>query len=40
MGTAGQWKSLMLAWSYENNLAIPPFGEVSLLLEVFHVFLK
>jgi len=23
MGTAGQWKSLMLAWSYENNLAIP-----------------
>lgn len=27
MGTAGQWKSMMLAWSYENNLAIPPFGE-------------
>lgn len=27
MGTAGQWKSLLLAWSYENNLAIPPFGE-------------
>ncbi len=27
MGTAGQWKSLMLAWSYENNLAIPSFGE-------------
>ena len=27
MGTAGQWKALMLAWSYENNLAIPPFGE-------------
>lgn len=23
MGTAGQWKSLMLAWSYENGLAIP-----------------
>ena len=23
MGTAGQWKSLMLAWSYENNLAVP-----------------
>lgn len=23
MGTAGQWKSLMMAWSYENNLAIP-----------------
>lgn len=27
MGTAGQWKALMMAWSYENNLAIPPFGE-------------
>ena len=27
MGTAGQWKSLMLAWSYENGLAIPQFGE-------------
>lgn len=27
MGTAGQWKALMLAWSYENNLAIPSFGE-------------
>ena len=23
MGTASQWKSLMLAWSYENGLAIP-----------------
>lgn len=23
MGTAGQWKSIMLAWSYDNNLAIP-----------------
>lgn len=23
MGTAGQWKALMLAWSYENDLAIP-----------------
>lgn len=23
MGTAGQWKMLMLAWSYENGLAIP-----------------
>lgn len=23
MGTAGQWKALMLAWSYENGLAIP-----------------
>ena len=27
MGTAGQWKAIMLAWSYENNLAIPMFGE-------------
>lgn len=26
MGTATQWKMLLLAWSYENNLAIPPFG--------------
>ena len=23
MGTAAQWKALMTAWSYENNLAIP-----------------
>ena len=23
MGTAGQWKAIMLAWSYENGLAIP-----------------
>lgn len=23
MGTAGQWKSLMLAWSYEHRLAVP-----------------
>jgi DNA polymerase elongation subunit (family B) len=27
MGTAGQWKSLLMAWSYENNLAIPNFSE-------------
>ena len=27
MCTAGQWKSIMLAWSYENNLAIPQFSE-------------
>ena len=27
MGTAGQWKSIMLAWSYENELAIPQFSE-------------
>lgn len=27
MGVAGQWKSLMMAWSYENDLAIPMFGE-------------
>lgn len=29
MGTAGQWRALMLAWSYENNLAIPMFGETK-----------
>ena len=23
MGTASQWKAIMMAWSYENNLAIP-----------------
>lgn len=28
MGTAGQWKAIMMAWSYENNLAIP-MGEDS-----------
>lgn len=27
MGTAVQWKALMLAWSYEQGLAIPMFGE-------------
>ena len=27
MGTAGQWKAMMLAWSFENDLAIPSFGE-------------
>lgn len=27
MGTAGIWKLIMLAWSYENMLAIPAFGE-------------
>lgn len=44
MGTAGQWKSVMLAWSYENNLAIPNFGEkkrftggLSRLLKVGYV---
>lgn len=41
MGTAGQWKSLMMAWSYENNLAIPNMepklrftGGLSRLLKV------
>ena len=29
MGTAVQWKSLLLAWSYENNLAIPMFGKTK-----------
>ena len=27
MGTAGQWKALLMAWSYENDLAIPSFSE-------------
>lgn len=27
MGTATMWKTLMLAWSYENGLAIPPVQE-------------
>lgn len=41
MGTAGQWKLLMAAWSYENGLAIPSLapkkkftGGLSRLLEV------
>lgn len=29
MGTASIWRSLMLAWSYENNLAIPLMGEAG-----------
>ena len=27
MGTAGTWKLLMMAWSYENNLAIPDYSD-------------
>ena len=27
MGTAGLWKMLMMAWSYENKLSIPEFDE-------------
>jgi len=41
MGTAGQWKLIMSAWSYQNNLAIPETqpkrdftGGLSRLLEV------
>jgi DNA polymerase elongation subunit (family B) len=41
MGTAGQWKLIMAAWSYENKLAIPSTtpkkdftGGLSRLLEV------
>ena len=41
MGTAGQWKLIMAAWSYENNLGIPETqakrsftGGLSRLLEV------
>jgi DNA polymerase elongation subunit (family B) len=26
-GTAGTWKMLLLAWSYENDLAVPMFGQ-------------
>ena len=26
MGTAGTWKLIMLAWCYENSLAVPAFG--------------
>ena len=44
MGTAGIWKLIMLAWSYENNLAIPAFdikkrftGGLSRLLRVGYV---
>ena len=29
MGTAGQWKALMLAWSYEQGIAIPMFRDKS-----------
>ena len=41
MGTAGTWKLIMSAWSYENNLAVPDFepkrefvGGLARLLEV------
>jgi len=44
MGTAGQWKALMMAWSYENGLAIPDApntgkftGGLSRLLRVGYV---
>lgn len=44
MGTAGTWKMIMLAWSYENDLAIPAFstakkftGGLSRLLTVGYV---
>lgn len=44
MGTAGTWKMIMLAWSYENDLAIPAFstakkftGGLSRLLSVGYV---
>lgn len=29
MGTAGTWKLLLLAWSYENNLAVPMFASAG-----------
>jgi DNA polymerase elongation subunit (family B) len=41
MGTAGQWKLIMAAWSYQNNLGVPDLqkkreftGGLSRLLEV------
>lgn len=41
MGTAGTWKLIMAAWSYENNLTVPDYepkreftGGLSRLLEV------
>lgn len=44
MGTAGQWKAIMLAWSYERGLAIPKpentgafTGGLSRLLRVGYV---
>ena len=44
MGTAGQWKALLMAWSYENGLAIPDApntgkftGGLSRLLKVGYV---
>lgn len=44
MGTASQWKAIMMAWSYENNLAIPKAentgsftGGLSRLLKVGYV---
>lgn len=44
MGTASQWKSLIMAWSYENDLAIPMFkerktftGGLSRLLKVGYI---
>lgn len=44
MGTAGIWKLIMLAWSYENNLAVPATssnarftGGLSRLLKVGYV---
>lgn len=44
MGTAGQWKALMLAWSYEQGIAIPMFrdsktftGGLSRLLKTGYV---
>ena len=40
MGTAGQWKSIMLAWSYENN-SVPMFGKVKAFTGgLYHAYLK
>jgi len=47
MGTAGQWKAIMMAWSYENGLAIPKpenakmsTGGLSRLLSVGYIGTK
>lgn len=44
MGTAGTWKLIMMAWSYENGLAVPDFapagkftGGLSRLMRVGYV---
>jgi hypothetical protein len=40
MGTAGLWKVLMLAWSYNNKLAIPQSEGKETLLGDYQDWLK